>query len=222
MKSARMLLVPAILLIALATGGCQDEDSEPKFTRVSATPSCGVAPLDVDFFSAVSGGNETGDPMGGNNLLEIKWNFGDGSGGNTSINFHKYTVPGEYTVTVTAQDQDGKNTSRTVPVTVLADSLVVEATSSPPSGTVTTGDRILFLLDAKSCNIDFPAVAGDSVKMTYRWEMGDAANTVYTGANPIFTYGVAGNYTVDLFVTSPRLAVTRRTSLDFTVVDPIP
>jgi len=77
-------------MIVLAAAGCEDEHSEPKFTRVSAVPDCGVVPLNVDFFAAVSGGNESGDPMGANNLLEIKWSFGDGTTSETSVSFHDY------------------------------------------------------------------------------------------------------------------------------------
>jgi len=222
MLRTRLNLLPAILLIAMAAGGCENdgENSEPIFTRVSASPDCGVVPLNVDFFAAVSGGNETGDPMGANNLLDVQWKFGDGTSGSTSVNYHTFATPGDYSVIVTATDQDGKNTSRTLSVTVLADSLVIEATSNFPAGSVTTADPIMFFLAAQSCNIEFPSVLGDSVKMTYRWQMGDAANTVYTGVNPIFSYSTAGDYTVELTVTSPALAVTRHVTLDFTVVDP--
>ena len=215
MKRACLLLLPAMLLIALATG-CQDE-SKPAVTRVRVTPACGVAPLQVEGFAAVSGGNEGGDPMGGTNNLEVSWNYGDGGTGTTSISYHRYDLPGEYNVTVTAKDPDGNIASSTVPVVVLADSLVITADSSFPDGNVTAGTRIQFEIAAFSCDIDFPTVPGDSVKMIYRWEMGDAANTVYTGPRPRFTYAVAGEYDVNVAVTYPALSVTRHAALHFSV-----
>ncbi|MCB1183856.1 PKD domain-containing protein [bacterium] len=208
MKRACLLLLPALLLLALAAG-CNDE-SKPVFTRVRVTPACGVAPLQVEAYGVVSGGNETGDPAGANNLLDMTWKFGDGGTGSTTVAYHRYDVPGEYTVTVTATDQDGNTASAQVPVVVMADSLVITATSSVPDGNVTVGQPITFALTAMSCDIDFPTVPGDSVKMAYRWEMGDAAATVFSGAGPTFSYGVAGEYDVTVAVTNPDLPASPR------------
>ncbi len=216
MKRACLLLLPAMLLIALAAPGCNDE-TKPIFTRVRVTPTCGVAPLNTEVFAAVSGGNETGDPMGGTNNLEISWNFGDGGTGSTAIEYHQFTMPGEYTITVTATDPDGESTTSSVPVTVMADTLVIAATSNFPDGNVPLGERIQFDLSAVSCDVDFPTVPGDSVKMIYRWEMGDPANTIFTGSMPSFTYADAGTYDVNVAVTYPTLAVTRRETFQFVV-----
>lgn len=216
MKRACLLLLPAMLLIALAAPGCNDH-SKPIFTRVRVSPACGVAPLDTEVFAAVSGGNETGDPMGGTNNLEIAWNFGDGATSSTAISYHQYTAPGEYTITVTATDPDGETATSTVPLTVLADSLVIAVDSNFADGNVPLGERIQFNLAAISCEIDFPTVPGDSVKMVYVWEMGDPDDTIFTGSMPSFTYAAAGTYDVNLAVTYPALAVTRRATLQFVV-----
>ncbi len=85
MKRACMLLFPALMILAVVVG-CVDE-SKPTFTRVRVTPQCGVVPMDVEGYAILSGGNETGDPLGGNNNLEVKWAFGDGGTGNTSISY---------------------------------------------------------------------------------------------------------------------------------------
>jgi PKD repeat protein len=211
-----LLLLPAILLIALATVGCNDE-SKPYFTRVRVTPACGVVPLQVESFAAVSGGNETGPPLGGTNNLEISWTFGDGGTGKTAVAYHRYLDPGTYQVTVTAKDPDGNASSTSVPVLVLADSLQITASSNFPDGNVPLGQRILFETSGLGCNVDYPTVPGDSVKLVYRWTMGNAANTVYQGPRPRHTYATAGTYIVNLAVTDPMLAVTRRATMEFVV-----
>ena len=65
MKRAFLLLLPAILLVFLAVAGCKDE-SLPSFTRILVYPDCGVVPLQVEGRAMASGGNESGDPTGGN------------------------------------------------------------------------------------------------------------------------------------------------------------
>lgn len=215
MKRACLLLLPALLL-ALAAVGC-NEDSKPKFTRVTITPDCGVLPLNVQGYAIVSGGDESGDPLGGNNNLEVTWNWGDGTSGRTSRDFHIYQAPGDYTVTVTAQDPQGNTTSTTRPVTVFADSLSLEATSNFPGGALTTADTIQFGFVAESCDIHYPTVLGDSVKVQILWEMNDPGDNTYVIAEPRFRYTVPGDYTVNLTVTYPAWAVTRQTQLQFTV-----
>ena len=94
MKRAFLLLVMALLLLAVATG-CNDDESKPAFTRLRVSPDCGVIPLDVEGYAVLSGGDESGDPMGGNNSLEIDWDFGDGGTGSTTIAYHRYTEANE-------------------------------------------------------------------------------------------------------------------------------
>ncbi len=217
MKRACLLLLPAMLLIVLAASGC-NEESKPVFTRVSVTPSCGVVPMNVEVFAAVSGGNESGDPMGGNNNLEVTWDFGDGGSATSSVGYHRYEKPGEYTINVLAKDPDGKTTSSSVMVVVNTDSLVITADSTPPSGNIAVGTRVQFELTAAACGIDFPTVAGDSVKMIYHWAVMSATDTTdFYGSQPTFTYSTAGDYDVDVAVTYPFLAVTRHAKMHYTV-----
>jgi PKD repeat protein len=147
----------------------------------------------------------------------VTWSWGDGTSGRTSRDFHVYDTAGEYTVTVTARDPEGNTATATHPVTVFADSLLLEATSNFPEGVVTTADTIQFGFRAESCDIDYPAVLGDSVKVQILWEMNDPGDNTYRLAQPRFRYTTPGDYTVDLTVTYPAWAVTRKSQLQFTV-----
>lgn len=226
MKRSCMLLVPALIILAVVVG-CNDE-SLPTFTRVNVTPQCGVVPMDVEGYAILSGGNETGDPLGGNNNLEVKWDFGDGGTGNTSIAYHTFTEAKECTVTVVGTDPDGNTTTATFPVTVLPDSLVMEAGSNFPDGACTTADTVRFNMLAESCDIDFPEVLGDSVKLQFTWNMGDMEdledvdNTTYSVVSPEFRFFTAGVYDVEVVVFYPAWAVERRQTLTFNVTDSPP
>jgi PKD repeat protein len=218
-----MKRVPILLAICIAIGllavlatGCK-EDTKPRITRLNVSPACGVAPVEVVATAYASGGDESGDPLGGGNSLEMAWAFGDGGTGGTSIAYHTYNVPGEYNVTVTATDPGGETTSAMVPVTVLADSLTLAIGTNFPGGTVTTADVVKFEVAVASCDVNFPIISGDSVKLAFLWEINDATHQKFTGATPAFRFATVGEYDVDLTVTYPAWAVTRKGSIHLTV-----
>jgi hypothetical protein len=220
MKRACMLLVPALLLLAMATG-CQDQDeSKPTFTRLRVTPDCGVVPMGVEGYAILSGGNESGDPLGGNNNLEISWAFGDGGTGSTTIAYHQYLASGDYIVTVKGTDPDGNTTSATYPVTVLPDSLVMQVESNFPEGSLTTADILRFDIVLTSCDVDYPTVLGDSVKVEIKWKMGDAGGTEFNVIAPEYQYDTPGQYEVEVSVFYPAWAVVRKQTMTFNVTDP--
>ena len=223
MKRALLLLVPALVLVAIVAG-C-NEESKPAFTRLRVVPACGVAPLPVEGYAVLSGGNESGDPLGGNNNLDIQWNFGDGGSGATTIAYHTFQVPGEYNVVVTGTDPDGNSTTATTPVTVYPDSLVMEAGSNFPDGACTCVDTVRFNMLAKTCDINYPEVLGDSVKLQFTWDMGDMGgvdNTTYNVVAPEFRFFLPGVYDVEVEVFYPAWAVVRRQTLTFTVASAPP
>lgn len=218
MKRVPILLATciAIVLLAFLAAGCK-EDSKPHITRLNVSPACGVVPVEVLATAYASGGDESGDPLGGGNNLEMAWAFGDGGSGSTSIAYHTYSVPGEYNVMVTATDPGGETTSAMVPVTVLADSLILDLSTNFPGGIVTTADVVKFDVAVASCDVDYPAVSGDSVKLTFLWEMNDSSGQKFTGASPAFRFAKVGEYDVELMVTYPAWAVTRHGSIHLTV-----
>ncbi len=215
MKRLCLLLIPAALLLLMVASGCND-DPKPQFTRILVSPNCGVAPLQVEGYAIVSGGDETGSATGGNNNLEVSWNFGDGQTSNTSLAYNQYNQPGEYTVIASAKDPNGDTASASFPIRVLADSLIVEASSDFPSGSATTADTIQFSLLAESCDIN-PDNPSDYVKMIYRWHMNDVDDHVYSARSPLFRFQDPGDYTITLDVIYPAWAVTRHDTLNITV-----
>lgn len=226
MKHAVTFALPAVLLLALLFCGCNDE-SVPEFTRVVVNPTCGVVPLEIEGYAAVSGGNESGSPTGGTNNQEVTWDFGDGSTGTTAIAYHVYDEPGVYTIEVRAEDPDGQAATLTLPVTVRADTLTVNAESNfhgesiavGEEGRVETGQLIYFSVLAESCDID-PENDEHYRNLTFVWRMNDVGNHMYYTRKPVFAFQAAGEYDVVVSVTHSALAATRHSTLHFVVTDP--
>ena len=216
----RTILTLAVGALLLTVGACSDDESKPVITRITATPSCGVAPLQVEVYGIASGGDETGPATGGNNNLEFSWDFGDGATASTSIAYHTYTEPGDYSVSLRVEDPNGESASRTVPVTVIADSLLVEATTTA-AGPVTTADTVGFDYRGWSCGVDPDSDADRASYLRQTWNMNDpgfADGGVYRGAEPRHTFSAPGNYDVVLTVAYTEGAVTRRDTLQIEVV----
>jgi PKD repeat protein len=215
----RAILMTAACLLVLAAASCDDE-SAPTITRIYASPTCGVAPMYVDFYGIASGGNESGDPTGGNNNLEFTWDFGDGSSPTaTSIAYHEFRTPGIYTVTLTAKDPDGQTATRSTMVEVIGDSLHVEA-AALVDGPVAVGDTVTFDYQGSSCGIDPASETDRASYFTQTWIMNDpgyADGGLYIGAMPQHTFSAPGQYDVELIVTYAGWAVTRRDTVTVTV-----
>ncbi|MBK8165960.1 MAG: PKD domain-containing protein [bacterium] len=224
----------AALSLALLAAGCK-EDSKPRITRMNVTPVCGVAPVSVVATAYASGGDESGSPLGGNNNLEMSWQFGDGGTGSTTVAYHTYTEPDEYDVIVTATDPAGETASATMPIVVLPDSLVVAVTTNfgdPVAGPieVDTDDVVRFDASVYTCGVDYPTVPGDAVKLAFRWRMNDTAGRVFTEAqpgrqvtpegDPGVRFTEPGEYDVEMTVTYPAWAVTRHRTIHLSVSTP--
>lgn len=78
--------------------------------RVSATPTSGEAPLDVQF----KGSNSSDD----DDITSYTWDFKDGSTA-TSVNpSHTFNAPGTYKVSLTVKDSDGVTDTETISIEV--------------------------------------------------------------------------------------------------------
>lgn len=95
-------------------------NTAPKVTEITATPSSGKAPIEVDFTAAATDGD--GDE------LTYTWSFGDGSdpatGATTS---HTYEEAGAFTARVTVEDPAGAKASKSTVITLTGETTCEEA-----------------------------------------------------------------------------------------------
>lgn len=145
---------------------------EPPYPTASFTGSAdGCAPLTVQF---------TNTSLLGQSYL---WNFGDGGSSTADNPVYTFTVPGTYTVTLTAHGPGG-----TVNTVVHVDSIVVRPRATAffiaqPEQVVVPGEPV-----------DFHNLSGNAD--SFWWDLGDG--TTSTEMNPEHTYQQAGGYTVTL------------------------
>lgn len=78
---------------------------------LSATPTSGTAPLEVQF-----NGSQSSDPDG--DALTYSWDFGDGSSGAGATVNHTYTTAGNYVATLTVVDGQGASDNASLTITV--------------------------------------------------------------------------------------------------------
>ena len=163
----------------------------------SANPTSGTAPLAVSFTDS-----STGNPT------NWSWDFGDGTGSAAQNPNHTYTLPGTYTVSLTATNAQGSDTK------TVTDYVNVTLPTSPTadfSATPTSGSTPLAVsfTDSSSGN-----------PTGWSWDFGDGSTS--TAQNPNHTYTSAGTYTVSL--TASNLAGSdTKTRVDYiTVTQPPP
>lgn len=160
----------------LGSAACGEDtvklDTTP-IVSISASDTTGVAPMSVQFFSTVSGGN---------GALSFDWEFGDGETSEEPNPRHDFGASEqEYLVTLTVTDEDGDEASSTVRIAVGSDEMPgVTAEATPTVG-------------AAPLAVDFGCtVAGGNqpVATSWRFGQGDGADT----AQATHTYLVPGVY----------------------------
>lgn len=169
----------------------------PLAADFSGSPTTGTAPLSVAFSDL-----STGAPS------SWLWDFGDGGTSASQNPTHEYADAGTYTVSLTARNAGGQDTTtNTSYVTVSPPALpVADFTGAPTTG---TGPLSVAFQDKSSGNPN-----------SWRWNFGDTASS--TERNPIHGYNSAGKYSVSLTVSNPAGQNTV-TKTDFvTVVEPPP
>jgi len=139
-------------------------------------PSSGCAPLTVDFTDQSTGTVTTWD-----------WDFGDGSAHSTGQNpTHKYTDPGNYTVTLTVSGPCGSDTEQKTDYIDVGPTLIADFSANPTSG-------------CAPLTVDFTDQSTGEID-TWDWDFGDGS-AHSSAQNPSHTYNSAGDYTVSLTIT---------------------
>ncbi|MFN8455488.1 MAG: PKD domain-containing protein [Anaerolineae bacterium] len=154
--------------------------------KFRAEPTTGPAPLTVNFID---------DSLPKGSITTWQWSFGDGASSTEPNPTHIYTEPGNYTVSLTVSDTDGRSDTLT-----RSGLISVSATPSPApvqadfSGTPTNGQAPLTVNFTNLSNGDYD---------TCTWDFGWDGATSNDCGNPSFTYQQAGLYTVSLAVSGP-------------------
>jgi len=146
----------------------------------TGSPTAGTAPLTVTFTDS-----STNTPTSWN------WNFGDGNSSTLQNPSHTYSSTGTYTVSLTAINSAGSNTStRTNYITVGSGVVapVAAFTGSPTSGAA----PLTVIFTDSSTN----------TPTSWSWNFGDSSSVNATQRNPIHTYASTGTYTVSLTATN--------------------
>ena len=138
--------------------------------------------------------------------LEYAWSFGDGSMGYGAEVEHVYAMPGMYTVTVKAIDDNYAMDEQSI--TIVVDNVEPGAMLN---------NRYVY---GRAFSIEFTAIAYDAwcdaLNLQYQWEFGDG--TMGYGCVVEHTYTTAGEYTLTLRV-SDGYATTETTAMVKVVMD---
>jgi PKD repeat protein len=143
------------------------EDTAPR-VQVRATPTAGLAPLEVRFASSVVGGNPP---------LQYEWDFDDGSmPSGVPDPMHVY-APGTFTARLTVTDADGDQDVADVAISVGdASQPAAEIAIDPTAGAAP-------LLVRFHCE-----AVGGNPPYAYRWTFGDGASADTPDAEHVYTF----------------------------------
>ncbi len=135
-----------LILVGLVLGGCDLLFSQAPVAVIRATPAVGQPPLTVSLDGASSY-----DPDG--SITSYKWDFGDdGEGASGPKVSHTYTGAGFFAVTLTVEDNSGKQGRDTLVIKSFSFTrLTIPAGDGPTSGAVgdfdRDGDQDLFIVN---------------------------------------------------------------------------
>ncbi len=159
-----------------------NQKPQPDFT---VTPPAGIAPL-----LATMDANASFDSDG--TIVQYVWDFGDGNQGTGLQPQHTYASPGEYSIILTATDDDGAVNATSKKIYVYA-----PGTLPPSADFVFTNS----LFSSAPVTISFDASASedlDGTIVSYLWNFGDGY--VGTGVTPNHVFGWEGSFDIQLIV----------------------
>lgn len=145
--------------------GAGSDWSAPVVIRVASVPP--VAALravrrTADVLTPLAFSSASSDPDG--NITALTWSFGDGGSASGPLVNHTYSRKGEFTVTLTAADDDGRSASASVRVRI-AD-LPPRPAISFDGGQARPGQRVVFRASNSTDPDDPPSALG------YVWDFG--------------------------------------------------
>ena len=174
-----------------------DSDNRTDTTSQSLTiTNAGVPPA-----APVAEFTVSGDRMAGSELafnassstgtgLSYAWDFGDGETASGAQSTHVFTDAGDYTVTLTVTDSDDRTDTT-------SQSLTITDAGVPPAAPVAeftvSGDR------TAGSELAFNASGSTGTGLSYAWDFGSGDTA--TGAQSLYAFASAGDYTVTLTVT---------------------
>jgi len=156
----------------------------PPVAEFDATPVSGSAPLFVDV-------DATGSSDTDGEIVDFRWDFGDGNTTNGVTTRHEFLSPGSYEIQLEVEDDDGLIDTHRISIDVLAPNQVPVALFEPSS---TTGSAPF--------EVTFNAIQSldpDGVISSYSWNFGDGGTA--TGVAATYVFSAAGDYPVTLTVT---------------------
>ncbi len=134
--------------------------------------------------------------------VSVTWDFGDGETGSGENVSHTWADDGDYTVTVTASDEDGGETTETFNISISNRAPTLQVSASATSGD--EGDSFAFSAVTSD-------VTDDTVSVT--WDFGDGGSA--TGLAVTHTFTDDGTFVVEVIasdedggVTSEKLFIT--------------
>ncbi len=193
----------AVYLVVANSLGASDYIYSPQLINVtapapvtdfSATPSTGAAPLNVQFTD-----------KSGNNPFAWAWNFGDGAISGAQNPSHTYTAAGNYTVTLTTQNNVGTSQKTQVIQVISLSAPVSNFTFAPATGQA-------------PLTVQFTDTSSNSPS-SWSWTFTDDFSTS-NEQNPVHTFKSAGTYGV--LMTASNVAGSGQMKLQTITVNATP
>lgn len=166
--------------LSIKVEGAEAENEAP-VAKTSATPTSGVAPLQVAF----TGTNSTDDK----DIVKYSWNFKDGASSSSPNPSHTFDEAGTYQVKLTVEDDEGLTDTSTVTINVATENEapVAKANANPKSGTAPL-----------TVSFNAGSSTDDNGIQSYSWDFKDGDSS--SQKNPQHTFTEAGTYVVQLTI----------------------
>jgi len=139
-------------------------------------------------------------------IINYRWDFGDGGSATTTRASHSFTTPGKYKVALTVKDNSGTETD------TVSDTMMVTVNAQPLAN---AGENQL--VTASEVKFDGTASKDADGKITrYQWDFGDGFSS--DEAAPAHVYSKTGTYNVKLTVTDDTNTKNNKNSIAIKVV----